>query len=235
MTPALTVQGLFPIAGFEEGRAAAYFADRSAGVCCGLEGLRLVRERLRGFFPRARDLATLRQVHGARVLRAPLPEPDLQADGLLTDQPGIVLAILTADCAPVFYSFPEHPAVGLAHVGWRGARAGLPAGLLAEARSQFGARAASARVALGPCLRRCCYEVGAEFEAFFPGFVGPDARGVRRLDLAGAIRSQLEGSGVAPGAISDCGICTACDRQRCFSYRREGAGAGRNISMVLIA
>lgn len=220
--------------GWLDRRVVACFVDRSEGVQAGPGGLAEARERLWEFFPQARAVAIVRQVHGARVLRAPLGELEPQADGLITDDADVVLAILTADCAPVFYDFPDRPAVGLAHVGWRGARAGLPARLLEEARVQVGASPENARVALGPCLRACCYEVGPEFEGFFPGFVGKDGGGVRRLDLPGAIRGQLEASGVPPEAISDYGVCSSCDRARCFSHRREGEGVGRNISVALL-
>ena len=176
-------------------------------------------------------LVRLDQVHGSAVLRVTAalarrltPWPGF--DAAITDQPGAVLTIRTADCAPVGVYDEEHRVIGAAHVGWRGLAAELPARLLAALAQSWGTRPRHVRVVIGPAIGPCCYEVGEEFAARFPAWVRRDA-GRLTLDLRAAIRDQLCCGGVPDAAIHDSGVCTACAVERFHSYRREGQAAGR--------
>ncbi|OGX28507.1 MAG: hypothetical protein A3B78_00190 [Omnitrophica WOR_2 bacterium RIFCSPHIGHO2_02_FULL_67_20] len=180
--------------------------------------------------------ASAEQVHGSSVAvvgsrrgRSPIPG----ADALVTNVPGVALLVRTADCLPVFFADPARRAVGLAHAGWRGLAAGLPARVVAAMRRAYRTPPGELAVAIGPAIRACCYEVGPEFEARFGPFV--QTRGSRRTcDLIGAAVEQLRRCGVRPERIVDSRACTACDTQRWFSLRREGPSTGRLTSMIVV-
>lgn len=188
------------------------------------------------------------QVHGAAIARvragdAPADVARLQADGLCSDAPGIALAVFVADCIPALVADARTGACAAVHAGWRGTLAGvLPAavGALAE---HFGARPADLRVALGPAIGPCCFEVGPEvveaFEAGLPGaraagvIVEPErAGGKAHLDLKRANRLLLERAGVPPEAIDAGPECTSCDGARFFSYRRDKGQTGQHLGFI---
>jgi YfiH family protein len=193
-----------------------------------------------------------RQVHGAAVARVRAGDrPDdvarLAADALITDVAGAALAVFVADCIPALIADPRTGACAAVHAGWRGTVAGvLPAAVRALA-DQLGARPADLRVALGPAIGPCCFEVGPEVvaavEAAVPGaraagvIVEPAAARPRKphVDLKRANRVQLERAGVAPGAIDDPPLCTSCDRARFFSYRRDRGTTGQHLGFVVRA
>jgi polyphenol oxidase len=149
---------------------------------------------------------------------------------------------------------PRSGAVAAVHAGWRGTVAGvLPATVRALAH-RFGARPGDLRVALGPSIGRCCFEVGAEVVAAFtsalagapdapdtgsgPGVVHLSPRGVPdkwHVDLRMANRLLLERAGVAPDAIDVAADCTHCDRPRFYSYRRDNASTGQQMGVVVRA
>jgi YfiH family protein len=176
------------------------------------------------------------QVHGASVAvigTQEVPAAVAGADALITALPGVALLIRTADCLPVFFADRARLVVGLAHTGWRGLAAGLLPRVISAIRRTAGTPADELRVAIGPGIRECCYEVGPEFEARF----GPHVQlrsGRRTCDLAGEAVEQLHRCGVRPQHIRDTRVCTACDVGRWYSLRREGAATGRLTSMILI-
>ncbi len=174
------------------------------------------------------------QVHGTSLAaveqptRSPLPG----CDGLMTARPGLALLIRTADCLPVFFTDPLQGVVGLAHAGWRGVAAGLPARMVAGLRHYYHSRPEALQVAIGPAIRACCYEVGPEFARWFEPFL--QTRGGRTYcDLIGATVAQLRQAGVRPERLLDSGVCTACHLEEWFSLRREGAATGRLTSVIL--
>ncbi len=197
-----------------------------------------VEIRFAGRGPRAERQATLdtlgeslpvawaKQVHGATLLRGRAGECG-EGDALFTAEPGLALAIATADCVPVLLASPQ----GLAavHAGWRG----LAQGVLAPAVAALGATA-EITAWIGPAIGQCCYEVGDEVaqqvvDASSVAVTRPGPRGRPHLDLAGAARMQLEKAGV--GQIELLISCTQCD-ERLWSYRRDGKGAGRNLAFI---
>lgn len=178
------------------------------------------------------------QVHGAGI--AVVEEagvvgqkPVAGCDGLVTSQPGTALLIQTADCLPIFFVDSKAGVAGLAHAGWRGLFAQLPMRVASVFRMVYGIQPDQLTVAIGPSIRACCYEVGAEFEGYFGRFVAR-RDGRRVCDLAGVAVDQLQRSGVKPGRILDSGICTACDLDRWFSLRREGPSTGRLTSLIMV-
>jgi YfiH family protein len=184
------------------------------------------RERLRTHLG-LRRLARGYQVHGTTVLRSrsddEIPahdsttaQPPVDADGQATSVAGIGTLVLTADCLPV--ALGATGAVAMVHAGWRG----LAAGILEEgvrAVRELGGDGEIVAV-VGPGAGPCCYEVGEEVHVSFGGA----HRAGRNIDLKAIARERLLAGGVAE--VRDVAACTICD-QRFFSYRREGARAGR--------
>lgn len=133
------------------------------------------------------DWAYLNQVHGATVIEAVRPGLLGDGDAMVVLRPGIPIMVATADCVPVIVE--ADGAVAVVHAGWRGAAAGvLPAALQAlEAAGRQPLRAA-----IGPAIGPCCYEVGPEVGAVFPGFVAETTWGTLSVDLPGFLVSQLQ-------------------------------------------
>jgi len=110
----------------------------------------------------------MRQVHSSVIHHVlEVPAQPLQGDGLVTDRPGIVLAVRVADCQPVLIADPVHRAVGAFHAGWRGTLARIVEKGVGEFRRHFGSDPANLKAAIGPGIRRCCYEVSEDFREKF--------------------------------------------------------------------
>jgi len=108
-------------------------------------------------------LVTLRQIHSDVIhCVTDLPQQALAGDGLITQTPGIVLAILTADCLPVILADTKRPAIGVLHAGWRGTMKRIVEKGVGEMRRCFGTQARDIKAAIGPGIYSCCYEVGPE-------------------------------------------------------------------------
>jgi len=126
---------------------------------------------------------------GVQTAGGPLPE----GDALLTNQPGLLLSVRTADCLPVLLADPRRRAVGVVHAGWRGALARIVAKAVGEMRRLFGSQPEDLRAALGPSIRVCCYEVGQEVVDAFCGRFTEGERFFRR---------HSSGRGTAPAAAT---------------------------------
>lgn len=175
-------------------------------------------------------LRTVRQVHGASVSIAGPSPPAVAdaADALVTCDAAVPLAILTADCVPVALVDEADRRVAAVHVGWRG----LAAGVLATAVGAFGPGAAPA-AAVGPAVGADHYEVGPEVIAAIAPVAEPvvtRADGALRLDLAATVERALAELGV--GRVATARVCTACEPDRFFSYRRDGS-TGRQALVVM--
>lgn len=171
----------------------------------------------------ADELVLVKQVHGNRVVRVTegdRPSPNFEADALITNCLGIALGVVTADCLPIFFWSPETHAIGIAHAGWRGVEQGILKQTIEAMRQAFSSEPSSIQVAMGACIRLCCYEVGDEFQKRFPSFYQPGTpKG--HLDLVAAAKAQLLEEGVAAEHLQDSRLCTACPNSGFFSYRRE--------------
>lgn len=189
-----------------------------------------------GYPPEA--LVVTKHVHGTRVWRVgePMPEPP-EFDGLVSDQPGTVLGAFAADCIPLVFADPDARVCGAAHAGWRGTVAGIGREVIARMR-ELGAAPERIRVALGPSIGPCCFEVGpevvTEFTAALPGVDGLIVPGPRKehIDLRRAMRAILEAAGVRAEHIDDAPPCTKCNPDRFFSYRRDGREGGVHMGFI---
>jgi YfiH family protein len=171
-------------------------------------------------------LATAGQVHGSTIRTVTRPGHEPGCDALLTLTRGVTLAVATADCMSLLYTAPG--TIAAAHAGWRGAAAGLPATTLDALCAAAGVPAREAHVALGPCIRVCCYEIGPDVARRFPASTVRTVDGRPHLDLPGAARIQLLEAGLPPEAFEDTGACTACERDWYFSHRRDAGHTGRH-------
>lgn len=187
------------------------------------------------------DLQMMRHVHGTNVWRVgePPPEP-AEFDGLVTDQVGPILTTFAADCVPLLFADPVARVCGSAHAGWRGTVAGVAPRVVAR-MGELGARPADVRVALGPSIGPCCFEVGPEvveaFRAAFGDVPGMVVRGPHKdhVDLRVALTAGLTAVGVAPAHIDAAPPCTRCEAERFYSYRRDGQAGGILMGFIGLA
>jgi hypothetical protein len=183
------------------------------------------------------SLCLLRQVHGAKVHAAPwrgTPE----GDAGISSEPGVLVGIETADCLPLFLVDPRRQVAAAVHAGWRGTAAGVAREAVVALRAA-GSEPADLMAALGPAIGVCCYEVGDEVISSFAEsgrdierISRPGPRGRRHLDLVEENRAQLVASGVSVERISDSGLCTFCENDRFYSFRKEGGGVGRIFGVI---
>lgn len=189
--------------------------------------------------------ATVHQVHSpdAVIVTEDWDEDDRpHADALVTDRPGPLLGILTADCAPVLFADREAGVIAAAHAGWKGALHGVTDATLAR-MEELGADRSRIAAAVGPCIARASYEVDDAFLARFAGadpanerFFTPGKPGHHQFDLEAYVVHRLAAAGVR--RIEALGADTYADPARFFSYRRathEGApDYGRQISVIAL-
>jgi YfiH family protein len=164
-----------------------------------------------------------RQRHSATVHRSHPGRRGEPGDGLWTDEPGVPMLKLTADCVPIALARTEgEPALALLHAGWRG----LAEGIVAAGVSALGGGRLAA--AVGPAIGPCCYEVGTEVAELFDA----DLLRGRNLDLWSAAERALIAAGVAEVERFD--LCTACGADLFFSHRREEGRTGRQGVIGLV-
>ncbi len=189
-----------------------------------------VRERLaaeEGFA----SVASVGQVHGAAVAVVRAAGHVAAHDGLVTDRPGLLLTVVSADCALVLLADADAGVVGACHSGWRGTVAGI-VGSTVRAMERLGARPGRIEAYVGPCLSAEAFEVGDEVAAQFP-----ETSVVRRpewprphVDLRVDLARQLSDTGVGSVEMSD--ACTVRDAGRFYSYRAEDGRTGRMVGFV---
>ena len=191
-------------------------------------------------------LIVAKQVHSpdVAVVEKPWPGDPPEVDALVTATPGLVLGIVTADCAPVLLADAEAGVVGVAHAGWRGAVGDERGGVLANtvaAMVDLGAERARIAAAIGPCVAQASYEVDAPFREHFDGedahFFAPGREGHWHFDLPGYVAARLREAGVEQ--VEALGRDTYSEERDFFSFRRAShrgeATGGRQISLIALA
>ncbi len=175
------------------------------------------------------------QVHGAGVREVTGADGGFlghlrewpEGDGLVTGLPGVALVVLGADCLPVAMWRRDRLRVAAAHAGWRG----LVSGVLEATVAALG-EPARVGAAIGPGIGPCCYAVSAQVRTTFAQRFGEQVVSGDAVDLAAAARVALASAGVPDEAIGSVGACTSCEPERFYSYRRDGAGTGRQAAVV---
>lgn len=193
------------------------------------------------------DVVTLYQVHSgeAVVIDSPVAaDARPKADAVVTSTPGLVIGVLTADCAPVLLADPEARVVGAAHAGWRGAVSGVLEAAV-SAMEKLGARRNRIVAAIGPAINQVSYEVGPDFEeallkscannGMFLARNNPHDRA--HFDLPGFVEMRLRACGI--GEVEQESLCTYANESLFFSFRRSTHRSepdyGRQISAIVVA
>lgn len=185
-------------------------------------------------WPDQARVATVKQVHSVRILEADRAGCIGEGDALISDQPGILLSIRTADCLPILMADPKHMAVAAIHAGWRGMAQEIAPKTVQAMAKRFGTNPQDLVVAIGPGIGVCCFEVGSEvatqFAQFFPE--RPNLSGRARVDLVETAQRQLGRNGVSPRQVAVAELCTMCRSDLFHSYRRDRDQAGRMVSAI---
>jgi YfiH family protein len=206
-------------------------------------------------------LVALHQIH-SDVVRSfdGAPTKQCKGDASATNRAGLLLGVRTADCCPVLVVDPQNRVVAAIHAGWRGTLARIVTKTIGQMQMEFGSRPQDLLAAIGPTIGGCCYEVGTEVASAFaakfanaseffdelrtgdepnplqwlnmmpPGHQPPPNKVL--LDLKKANRAQLVEAGVREENIFVTKLCTSCNFDRLFSYRKEGAASGRLMAVI---
>jgi polyphenol oxidase len=189
------------------------------------------------------ELVTAYQVHSAKVVQVvdAWPREDApQVDGMASQNVGLVLGVLTADCAPVLFADASARVVAAAHAGWRGARGGVLEACVQEMVA-LGANPSNINAAIGPCIAQASYEVGPEFQQDFINedvsndafFVTSKRAGHFMFDLTGYVEQCLMKMGLA--SIEGLGVDTCALPELFYSYRRCTLNGKKDYGRLLSA
>ncbi|SNB47760.1 peptidoglycan editing factor PgeF [Geobacter sp. DSM 9736] len=192
-------------------------------------------------------LVTVSQVHGTDLLVIDSPNPDfahfqkLECDGIVTNQPGVMIGICVADCFPLLLLDPKKGVAAALHAGWKGTAHGIAGKGVGAMAEIFGSRPADILAAVGPGIGSCCYEVDEPVrEAFGKSGLSwemiTNAAGDKKwsLDLEEANRQLLLRSGVRESNIETSGMCVSCTPDLFFSYRRDKGDTGRQMGFIML-
>ena len=195
----------------------------------------------------AGNLLTIWQWHSPDVIVADAPWDTLKppkGDAIVTTKPGLAIAVLTADCAPILFADGEAGVIGAAHAGWKGAIAGVSEATIAVMEEK-GARRERITAVIGPTISQKAYEVGPDFAAQFiaqspdnADFFTPSPRARHQMfDLPAYLERRMKRHGV--GQVIDMGLCTYSNEDRFYSYRRathrNEKDYGRQISAIVLS
>lgn len=192
-----------------------------------------------GFSPSS--LVTLNQVHGNKVIvikktgEKALSKVDFNGDAIITNQRGFALGILTADCLPILIDDPSKGVIGAVHAGWKGTSLRIVQKTLLAMEKAFEVKPDDVKVALGPSIGPCCYEVDDKVLKPLRKSLTKEMIpvGKRMLNLAQINRRLLLEVGVKEESIELVNICTSCRKDLFFSYRRDGK-TGRQLSFIML-
>ena len=191
-------------------------------------------------------VVSVKQVHGTDVLILDRPVSAADRfegswDALVTDQGRVLLTVRTADCVPVLIHDPVRQVVAAVHSGWRGTVAGIVPKTIERMIQRFGSDPRTIRLAIGPSIGPCCYEVdGPVLERVrtlpidWRQAVHERGDGRAMLDLRALVRTQAQAAGVPLQFIQSLDLCTACHTDLFYSYRREGAVIGTMFSGIML-
>ncbi len=197
---------------------------------------------LRGFAELV-GLRCPRQVHGVAVATAQQcagQDPPPEADAVVSEQVGVRVAVVTADCLPILLAGDRGRVVAAIHAGWRGLAGGVISTCLAALRERLG-KSEGVTAVIGPHIGKCCYEVDEpvlsaleeRFSRTLPRALRQTRPGRAQLDLGLLAREALRAEEIESARIGFlAGVCTACDAERFYSYRREGPGTGRLVHFI---
>ncbi len=167
--------------------------------------------------------------------------PYTDVDGLVTDEPGLILATFYADCVPLYFVDPVHRAIGLSHSGWRGTVARMGQATLTKMKEEFGTAPKDVYAAIGPSICQACYEVSEDVaDAFKEAFAGHEreilldkGNGKYQLDLWRSNEIVMLDAGIKKEHLAVTNICTCCNERLLFSHRASKGKRG-NLGAFLM-
>ena len=183
----------------------------------------------------------IRPVTQDDILDDPATPGVFQADGLVTDVPGVCLTIFSGDCIPILFYDPARRCIAAAHAGWRGTAIGIAARAAEAMVRDYGCKAEHLLAAIGPGIAPCCFETHADVPDGLRAGLGADAEpfirplpkpGKFSVDLKGANARWLERSGLKREHIAICPACTACNLDVFWSHRVQGGLRGSMAAMI---
>ena len=219
-----------------------------------LKNLEIFADEL-GFDPHS--VVSLPQIHSDKIFKVGtfdrgkgyyIRDGIEEGDGYITDEAGVVLGIKTADCVPILFEAEKEGrvvAVGATHAGWRGTVEGIAPKCVRELCREYNVAPESVRVAIGPCIHPCCYEVGGDLfvavkeklgEDIANMFVLPkeDKEGKYTCDLGSINEKLLVLEGVLPQNIDKIELCTCCNSDLFFSHRYSGGLRGTMLNVIFV-
>ena len=194
-------------------------------------------------------LVLARQVHGDRVMAVTAADrglgiiddrQDYEADGLITDVPGVCLTVFTADCVPVLLYDPVRRVVAAVHAGWRGSANGIVERAVEKMTDHYGCDPRTILAAIGPSISGCCFETDEDVPNALSQALGTGAlRYIRmtgdgkfHVDLKGCNALRLERAGLTEEHIAVSDLCTMCEHERFWSHRYTGGERGSQATMI---
>lgn len=191
------------------------------------------------------------QTHGANIVEVTAENRGAGAtdyassipdtDGLITALSNTLLALFFADCVPLFFFEPKSKAIGIAHAGWRGTVANIATKMVRKFQDFYGVKGDTIRVAIGPAIGACCYQVDDAVYISVEKVLGNDIARVAtedgvghyRLDLQKTNQILLERAGIMPAHIEISHYCTSCHNGIFFSHRKEQGKTGRMAAFAV--
>ncbi len=201
----------------------------------------------RAFGTRVERLVTVTQTHGTDLLVIDSKNPDyahfqaLECDGIITNQPGVMIGVCVADCTPVLLLDPVRKVVAALHAGWKGTAGEIVKKGVSALVTMFDSDPAAILAAVGPGIGPCCYEVDAPVRDGFVKAGGcwdeaavASVAGKWQLDLSRANVHQLLEAGVRSEHIETTDLCVSCNKAMFFSYRRDKGETGRQMGFIML-
>ena len=206
------------------------------------------RERLKAYFPQKTSYVLANQSHSANIVfiekqDKPISQGwDSQAsaiadcDALITQQSNLALGILTADCVPILLYDPVVQLIAVVHAGWKGTKAQILFKTIKQMQKEHGSNPKDILAGIAPSIGKCCYEIHLDVAQYFL----QDSQAYTQkgdkymLDLPYINQTQLLDAGLQKEHIELSHICTSCQNQNYFSYRKEQGCSGRFISMMAL-
>lgn len=194
------------------------------------------------------QVVSVKQVHGieALLLHSRMTDSEVREaastkgfDAIITDRPRTWVTVRTADCVPILLMGADCGVIASVHAGWRGTVGGIAGQVIRLMQNVFDCKPASLRVAIGPSIGPCCYEVDepvwAPLKRAFPYWsevFEETGQGRGQLNLRRLNRLALEEAGVDTCRITEVNLCTACHPELFHSYRRDGTGTSHMTSGI---
>ena len=197
------------------------------------------------------DFVCTDQTHTTNVLRVGRAEkgygvtrekPYTDVDGLITNEPGVILSTFYADCVPLYFVDPVHKAIGLSHSGWRGTVGRMGQKTLEAMAEAFGTKPEDVYAAIGPSICQDCYEISEDVaEHFYKEFQGhgdeiliDKGNHKYQLDLWKTNEIVLREAGILPEHLAVTNICTCCNAEVLFSHRASQGKRGNLAAFLMI-